>query len=378
MKKRKINLFLIILLISMLQGCASTDPDTNTEGTMKNQNAQNTSLYYPEYQNVLLTDLQNCDITYMDNMMAHDFTASLYSLEKLNVDELKISFDTDIAYDIQIMEDDPITRDSFGYTLFCAYNNRSIVKYGEEITEITYEDYLRDIVNNEAIPSFYSYSVYVYLKIEEPGVEYLDDLEINKMSIIYNDQSYDFDIGSIKYDPTSEFHEKFAKWLDGENSAYVKNAAQNYIALDNFSEGYFKIDLEESLVTFDEEMVLTSINLSNVDGIQLVETTVTMQNNDYTMNVKYNEGDTIVIPQNTIVSIELLGQLDSLKNEIGSYYSISVDVDYSIGEKNDNFQYQVLAKNYLRTPYEIYAYQVDAINIFDYYLNKISYYDEYE
>ena len=122
-------------------------------------------------------------------------------------------------------------------------------------------------------------------------------------------------------------------------------------------------------------MTITSIGLSNADGIGIEKVQIRLANDEQSMDMEYKKGDELTIPQNTLASIKILGQMDSLKNKIGGYCSVSVDVGYKIdGEEND-FQYQILAKGYMRTPYEIYAYQVDGIDIFDFYLNKISYYD---
>ncbi len=39
----------------------------------------------------------------------------------------------------------------FGYTLFCAYNEKGIAKYGDLADGITFEDYWGNIVENEEI-----------------------------------------------------------------------------------------------------------------------------------------------------------------------------------------------------------------------------------
>lgn len=374
----KILILFVLLMCCIVCGCANFNSVKNvTDNVTENIGRKSIGLNSPKYQNVLLTDLQNCDITYMKNMRAHDFTAYLYSIEELDENDITISFDTDIECEVQVIKEDEIEKDLFGYTLFCAYNGKAITTYGEMVDGITMDDYDTYISENEEIVKFYAYQVYVNLKIDEKYVDNFDDLEINNMTVNYRDRVYNFDIGTIKYNPKKEFDEKFASNLAGQNSAYVKTAVQNYLALDNTNEGLFEIDLEECLITEKKEMTITSIGLSNVEGIKIEEIEINLTNDEQSMDLKYKEGDQLIIPQNTMVSMRILGQLDSLKNTIGGYYSISVDVGYNIDGKDDELQYQVLAKGYLRTPYEIYAYQVDDIDIFNLYLNKISYYDIY-
>ncbi len=378
MKKVAKLSMLFVLLLYILCGCSQTKQtevvagnESNTEQQMK----ANLDLMYPVYQNLLLTDLCNCDLTFMKGMMGHDFEANLYSIEHLDADKIEVSFDSDIKYDVKVKEVEAIQRDAFGYTLFCAYNDKGIEKYGDLADGISFDDYTANIAENEEIPAFYTYQIYVNLKTEEEQIENFDDLEINTMTVSYKGKEYDFDIGTIKFEPKMEFKEKFAEDLAGQSSAKVKTACQNYIPLDNTCEGFFEIDLPECLLTEKKEMTITSIGLSNADGIGIEKVQIRLANDEQSMDMEYKEGDELTIPQNTLASIKILGQMDSLKNKIGGYCSVSVDVGYKIdGEEND-FQYQILAKGYMRTPYEIYAYQVDGIDIFDFYLNKISYYD---
>ncbi len=239
---------------------------------------------------------------------------------------------------------------------------------------ITFEDYTGNIADNEEIPALYTYQVYVNLNTEEEHIENLDDLEINTMTVSYDGRDYDFDIGAIKFEPKETFKEKFAEDLAGQNSAKVKTACQNYIPLDNNSEGFFEIDLPECILTEKKEMTITSIGLSNADGIGVEKIQIRLANDEQSMDVEYKEGDELTIPQDTMASIKIFGQMDSLKSEIGGYCSISVDVGYKIDGEEDGFQYQVLAKGYMRMPYEIYAYQVDGIDIFDAYLTRMEKY----
>ena len=81
----------------------------------------------------------------MKNMMINGFTTFLYSTEKLDEKELKISFDTDILYNVTITKQETIQKERFGYTLFCAYNNEQIKSYGEISDELSLEDYEKSI-----------------------------------------------------------------------------------------------------------------------------------------------------------------------------------------------------------------------------------------
>ncbi len=69
------------------------------------------------------------------------------------------------------------------------------------------------------------------------------------MTVSYKGKDYNSDIGTIKFAPKKKFKEKFSGDLAGENSAKVKTACQNYIPLDNNSEGFFEIDLPECILT---------------------------------------------------------------------------------------------------------------------------------
>ena len=78
----------------------------------------------------------------------------------------------------------------------------------------------------------------------------------------------------------------------------------------------FEIAVDECIETENKEMTITSIGLSNVDDINIEEVIINLSNDENSMDLQYEQGDKLTIPKNTIASIKILGQMDSLTEKL--------------------------------------------------------------
>lgn len=381
---RKINILITVVTFALLMVGCNKKVETNKEIATTaitaeesvNGKVENSDLICPTYkEDILLTDLQNCNLIFYKGMIAKNFTAYLYSIKQLDIEAISVSFDTDMKYEVSIIEEDKMGSEYFGYSLFCAYNKEKIENYGDLVDGISMNDY--KLLIEGKVPEFHRYKVLVSLDINEKEDNALGDYEINNMSIKIDSKEYNFYVGSIKYDYTKKMNEKFATDLAGEESAYVASAALNFIQTDNTKEGLFIIDVDEIIQTEKKEVTIKSIKIKNSDS-KIEDIKILLKNEKQNIDMKMKEGQEVTIPQNTLISIKLLCQKDSYKNNIGEYEVIVLEIDYSIDGKEDSLDFQVVTKGSLRTPYELYAYEVDGIDIFGSYLENISFYDIYK
>ncbi|WP_302625250.1 hypothetical protein [uncultured Eubacterium sp.] len=353
----------IILVVILFCGCSKKQDNVNSKLDER--------FILPQYKQVLLTDLENCDIEFMKNMPFYDFEFRIISTKKLNADKIGIQFDTTIKYDCDVVGEEKIDKEKFGYALLCAYNGYEVKEQSKEIEQISEEDYRNVIINNNEFKELYVYTCSVTLDTEHIGNS--ADNEINQMTVTYNNDKYDFDIGRIYVDNSRKLKETFARDLDGEDSACQTINGLDYISLDNEKDGKFELRLDEVIETFDEKMEIQSFNLKNTrERISIEEAKIVISNESGVVQFEYNKDKKTVIPPDSSVSIILQCKSDNLKNNIGYYISPIVCIDYKINKKSGILNVPIMARACLRTAYEIYAYKADSIDIFNLYLNNLN------
>ena len=371
---RVVKRMIILMLVAILcVGCG----DDKTELVLSENTTQgdveisNDKLVLPEYkEDVLLTDLRNCDLKMIKGTSISSFSGDLFSTKKINEEEIKVSFDTDIKYTVNITADSEIGEEYFGYTLFCAYNNIEIKTAGELTAGISNENYLASIKGK--IPTYYVYRMTVFMDLQDEYVDSYSDKEINNMSVMFDGKEYNFDIGSIKYDPNKELVNQAGDELSSiENGAYIGCNEIFDVPMDNNIDGFFKVDIRRAIVTEKSEMTITDVKSEN-KNINIENVSFTLEGEEQTIDVMMEEGNKVFIPQNTEVAMTFLLENDKLKDTLGHYCRIPIRVYYEIDGVAGSMQIEATAVAHTITPYEIYAYEIDNINLFEYYLGKFS------
>ncbi|MCR5677684.1 MAG: hypothetical protein K6G13_06585 [Agathobacter sp.] len=367
----------MILAAVLLCSCALNDDEseknTLSDGTMDEES----SIITPEYHQTILTDLRNCDLVFTDEYFSQNFEVSLYSLEELDVNQIEVTFDSDIKYEVTVSEQPPTESKNFGYALLCAYNGIGLSHFGDYSDKIPLDGF-QELLEARNIPAFYHYDVNVQINMLDES--YADNLnyEITTMDVKYKNEHYSFDIGSIRFDFNERLHSHIGSLLAGEHSAYQKIGGLDYIPLTPTREGYFDSSVEECIVTDEEELTIDKISISGPGSVKLKEAEVSWDSDGTSMNVKYQEGESIVIPPHSTVSIHAIGEMEELTKQIGGYYAFTLDVGYRCKDTSGEMNILIIAKAYTLTPYELYAYDVDHIDILNMYLNKFGYKEQYE
>lgn len=258
-KVRKLAYILLIAVV--LCGCAKKQDNSEKKDLSK--------FTLPQYQKILLTDLENCDITFIKNMPFYDFDFSIVSTEKLEADKIDVAFDTTVKYTCDVIDEEKVKKENFGYALFCAYNGYEVKEQFKELEEISEEDYRNAVIRNDDFKELYVYRFSVTIdtkRVDKSGAN-----EIKKMTVTYDNQDYDFDIGKICVDYTKKMKETFARDLDGEDSACQNVAGLDYLPLDNEKDGNFELRLDDVMETYDKEMELQSFDLANISDEASIE-----------------------------------------------------------------------------------------------------------
>ena len=371
---RVVKRTMILMLVAILcVGCGNDKTEVvYSENTTKEdiENLEDKWVLPKYMEDVLLTDLRNCDLKIIKGTAISGFSGDLFSTKKINEEEIKVSFDTDIKYTVNIAADREMGEECFGYNLFCAYNNIEINTSGEFANEISNESYFESIKGN--IPTYYVYRITVFMDLEDAYVDSYSDKEINNMSVMFDGKEYNFDIGSITYDPNEKLVNQAGDELSsGENGAYIGCNEIFDIPMNNNVDGIFKVGISRAIVTENSEITITDVKSENKD-INIKDISFTLDREEQAVDVVMEKGNKVSIPKNTEVDMTFLLENDKLKDTLGHYCRIPITVYYEIDGVAGSMQIEVTAVANQMTPYEIYAYEIDNINLFEYYLGKSS------
>ena len=348
-------------------GCGKQD-DKATKANGKST----VSISVPEFteEDFLLTDLKNCNLEMIKGSSFSYFSGELYSNRKVDEKSIEVIFDTDIKYTVSISAEDAVDEDSFGYTLLCAYNGYKIDKFGEVIDEISAEDYEKAIKGK--IPAIYCYRMYVNLDLGDEWVDTYEDKEINNMAVKFNGKTYNFDIGSIVYNPSHALANQAGETIGPKSSdAEIECNEMCDVPMENNKDGLFAVSFGNVIKTNKTEMTITDVKCLNND-LSIDEVYFKLNSESQTMDVKY-EGKDISVPQNTEMGLKVLLKNERLKDTIGDYCRVPIIIEYIINGTRGSFQLEATAVGHAITAYELYATDVNKMNLFKYYLGKDSY-----
>lgn len=348
------------LVVVVLCGCGKTN-----EKAGKNVDTENIKI--PKYKKVILADLENCNINFIKNMPYTDFDFKIISADKLDEKKLDIKFDTALEYEWSIANSEVEDANKFSYPLLCAYNGYEVKKIKSQIEQISDEDYQRCVIENKNFPKLYVYTVSTQIDME--NVKKDGNYEIKGMTVTYDGDEYKFDIGKISVDKKQTMKETFAQDIDGENSAMQTIDGLDYISMDS----NFDITLDGIIETYKDKLEIKSIYLKNVDDtIKVKNISISTSNENGTVEFDFDKNGNNIIPKETSTTVVLKCSNDILENNIGSYISPIVCIDYKLGKKTGTLNVPVMARGYSRSAQEIYAYKIDKVDIFNLYLKNLA------
>lgn len=351
---------IICILLAAVMLCSCGKADEKVGKTTDTENVKT-----PKYKKVILTDLENCNINFIKNMPYTDFDFRIISTDKLDEKKLDIKFDTTLEYECSIANREVEDANKFSYPLLCAYNGYEVKKIKSQIEQISDEDYQRCVIENKNFPKLYVYTVSTQIDME--NVKKDGDYEIKDMTVTYDGDEYKFDIGKISVDKKQTMKETFAQDIDGENSAMQTIDGLDYISMDS----NFDITLDGIIETYKDKLEIKSIYLKNVDdNIKVKNVSISTSNEEGTVEFDFDKNGNNIIPKETSATIILNCSNEILENNIGSYISPIVCIDYKLGKKTGTLNIPVMARGYSRSAQEIYAYKIDKIDIFNLYLKN--------
>ena len=189
------------------------------------------------------------------------------------------------------------------------------------------------------------------------------------MIVTYDGDEYKFDIGKINVNKKQAMKETFAQDIDGENSAMQTIDGLDYISMDSD----FDITLDGIIETFKDKLEIKDIYLKNIDdSIKVKNISISTSNENGTVEFDFDKNGNNIIPKETSTTVVLKCSNDILENNIGSYISPIVCIDYKLGKKTGTLNVPVMARGYSRSAQEIYAYKIDKVDIFNLYLKNLA------
>lgn len=348
----------LTLAAAMLWGCGktgenvekATESNKQTEVTKQvEQNKKN--LVVPEFKETILTDLENCDITYMKNMGFSSFDFRLISTKELDKKKLDIKFDTSLGYKWNVADSETDDGKKFGYKLFCAYN--------DDNKEATEDDYNQLITNNENFPKLYTYEIVVKINLNSAKKD--TDNDISEMTVTYEGKEYKFKVGKICVDREA-MQNTFAVDLAGKDTAVQTTGNISGITMGETFDMY----LDGLVETSSKGVEIQDVYLKNVDNsIKLNNVEITIKNSDGDSNIKFDKSKKNEIPSKSTADFSLNCSNILLKKSVGGRAFPILCIDYKTGDTSGTMNVPIDAVVTPKTSYEIYAYKIDGVNIFD-------------
>lgn len=360
MRKKLLLIGMIMLLLSITNGCNKSDDDKNTTTVSSDTNnkvdiekpAEDTNLNYPKIKDVIFPNLHTADALFTKGMPYNYIDFIIYSTKELDIDKVILTCDTTVPYECSITgESDTITSEDLGYALLCAYNGIEIT--GTSMNdELDFEEYEKITKGNWVKP------LYVYiatLSIEVDNLEDSEDSEINNLTITYEDEKYEYNIGSIKINNDYELD------YDNYDDSLIWQYGTDYTPLRDRESIYTEVDY--ILSTTDKEMTIKNLELKNVDWT-CDKIIVHIENENGIIETEY-DGSEIIIPQNSNVNFEIVYSENCPEN-YGVSYSPILKIDYDINGEECTFNFMFYVTD-TETGYETYAYLFDNIDIYNLY-----------
>lgn len=351
--KKIVYLLLILILSFVLFGCENGSKEVEN----KFDDKKVSEYKLPSGKYAFLVTLDNCDMTYIAGLTgSSNLTFEIISTEELKVDDIKIDFDSQIAFKYDVNRVEATDNEELSYGLFMAYNDYDWSKYDDKSFFEKKENY--NHIEKTDIMKLYSYQVVIDFDFE--SIQSVKDTIINKMNIVYNGKKYDYNIGRIAFERDYDMKEE-----NNINVAYLPSSCYVDSSVDYTQDGKFTIDTFEMKV--DKDIVLEDLSLIGLDNCKIEEIEVNINNEDMTMNNIWKPGDKLKIPKNSNVQFNLHLYKPDIKGKMTYFICSNIKLDY----KYKNKKYSLVQTNINRCKnmgkYEWYADIIDGIDVLAYY-----------
>ena len=221
------------------------------------------------------------------------------------------------------------------------------------------DDYNQLITNNENFPKLYTYEIVV--KINLNSAKKNTDNDISEMTVTYEGKEYKFKVGKICVDREA-MQNTFAVDLAGKDTAVQTTGNISGITMGETFDMY----LDGLVETSSKGVEIQDVYLKNVDNsIKLNDVEITIKNSDGDSNIKFDKSKKIEIPSKSTADFSLNCSNILLKKSVGGRAFPILCIDYKIGDTSGTMNVPIDAVVTPKTSYEIYAYKIDGVNIFD-------------
>lgn len=347
--KKLVYLFLILTLSFALFGCENSSKDVENKKVVEYK--------LPSGKEGFLVTLDNCDMTYIAGLSgSSNLTFEIISTKELKVNDIKIDFDSQIAFKYDVSRVGETDNEEFNYGLFMTYNDYDWSKYDDKSFFEKQEGY--NHIEKKDITKLYSYQVVIDFDFE--SIEFAKDTIINKMNIVYDGKKYDYNIGRIAFEKDYDMKEE-----NNTNVAYLPSSCYVDSSVDYTQDGKFTIDTFEMKV--DKDIVLEDLSLIGLDNCKIEEIEVNINNEDMTINNIWKFGDKLKIPKNSDVQFNLHLSKPDIKEKMTYFLCTNIKLDY----KYKNKKYSLVQTNINRCKsmgkYEWYANLIDGVDVLAYY-----------
>lgn len=364
-------LFFCVVICAMgVCACKNINSDeaANKKTSHNVQEYESASLKYniPSKQEVVLTSLKNCDVLWYANIhRCEELFFSIVTSEPLS-DDATIVFDTDIEYEVG-WQDLTGEDGEFGYDQFLAYNGE-IYNHSEysnsEVRPISETEYKKC---KEYVPTLYRYDceVVFYLMDETTGYVRNDytDVVINTMTVNSNGRQYKFDIGNIEFD----FNEK--RTLNEIDALEVRMMGISNLCIDYNPDGEFVLDgMNGEWAYACKDLIINDIQIPNANTYEIQEIKLILENENNSIQYVWEDGKQLHIKKGTSIKVEIAAKSDIITKDIGYCINPLLVCNYNVNGIEETAYLEMDYWMYKYNRYDIYAFLVDGIDIFSYYM----------
>ena len=418
------------LLLGMLAGCrtepANTLPTVNTAPTgttepvdirpLPPKNPGNSLIDYDPDRQIYIAS----ENVYMDYYIGAsglgNFSFEIYSRQKLDPEEIKVTFPIDLPFEVKVREEIAVRKPDvslydledmsapylkFPYYLYLAYLGETFekgietsavqlsdgfyelqdtegklvpvadvlaglceLKEGETI-EPRYLDYVS--LKEEDLPELYRYTISVTL-VNIPVLQ--ETVVLDKLDITIGDQTQEIKLGCVRLLPKKALH-------SDAQMIYPRTVTSNTCQL--YNDGVFRLMDVFKKENVQEEITITGLRIAE-EATQILDITVFLTSGGQYMEMQWDGTSPIYLFEGDSIFIDIY-----VKNEhaekLLSHVASNTVVEYSnsIGEKFCCVSTQTCHET--RNIYEYYAIIFDGLDMEPYYRNYVHYWhsdlDEY-
>lgn len=343
--RRACALLLCILYISTIVGCAK--PSGPAE------------LKLPSRQeDFFLLECENCDITIYDGISGGIFcTFRLLSAQPLTEADVELTTPEGFNSGMSLVETET---QSFPYYVFQAYQGQSWTRLYELFLEgensaahYAERDQYMDAYTQlgaDDIPPLYAYD----LTLSWPNENQAAIPDVRELSVTVKGQTRTFPIDCFRF--VDDF-----SYISGDGNLVAQSIARFDLNVTPGADGH--IDTRELEFEAKEALEITQIGFVG-DAAQIAE--VSIFSAETGVDVTWNEGEGFPVNQGDTITLRVHATDPVFANTLTGSTRRHLEVRYTCNG-TESAAYVELGYRMRRNPYEIYAAEVDGVDILSYY-----------